>query len=345
MRKKKKERNVNTLFLMITVFLFVLLYIVGMVKFGNRGFAKLQVFLNLFNNNAALILIAIGETMVIITGGIDISVGTTLGWTCMIVAYSIEFKGMPVWQAFLLALVTGLVFGIVKGYCVAYLRIQPFIVTLAGQFFAAGAAAMIYQQMVSVTDELFVKLANWKWTFPFFGTTNKRGIVTYPSISGSALIALAAVVIFYLIMKYSKFGRNLYAVGGNETSAMLMGLNVRRTKFMAYVITSVLAAIGGIAFVLNTSGASLGQGEGREMNAITAAVLGGTLMTGGVGNVFGTLVGTMVIALIESLISFQGTLSSWWGKIVIASLMCVFIVLQSLLSAKSQKKKGDTSHV
>lgn len=139
-------------------------------------------------------------------------------------------------------------------------------------------------------------------------------------------------------VKYTKFGRSIYAVGGNEQSALMMGLNVRRVKLKAYVLDGFLCGVGSILFCLNTLGGFVEQAKGFEMDAIASSVIGGTLLTGGVGNVFGTLFGVLIKATIEAFITFQGTLSSWWTRITIAALLCFFIVLQSVLAMMKKKK-------
>ena len=144
-------------------------------------------------------------------------------------------------------------------------------------------------------------------------------------------------------MKYTAFGRSIYAVGGNEQSALLMGLNVKRTKLKVYVLNGFLAALAGFAFGLNSCGGFVEQARGFEMDAIASAVIGGTLLTGGVGNVVGSLFGVLIKGTIESLITFQGTLSSWWTKIAIAALLCFFIILQSLFASfKNRKIKSNS---
>ena len=146
------------------------------------------------------------------------------------------------------------------------------------------------------------------------------------------------LVLAFIMLKYTKFGRSIYAIGGNEQSALMMGLNVRRVKLKAYILDGFLCGVGSILFCLNTLGGFVEQAKGFEMDAIASSVIGGTLLTGGVGNVFGTLFGVLIKATIEAFITFQGTLSSWWTRITIAALLCFFIVLQSILAMVKKKK-------
>lgn len=337
MNKIKKIEG-NQFLLLITIVLFAVMYIVGLIIFKDKGFGKTQVFLNLFISNAGLIVIATSMTMVLITGGIDISVGSMVAMTCMLLAWGMENKGLGAAPAILLVLFVGLAFGLVQGFLVSYLKIQPFIVTLAGMFFARGMTAIISTEMISIKNEVFLKWAQAKIYLPFGGYTNKKGVLIYPYIYPSVVIALLVLVVIFLMLKFTKFGRSIYAIGGNEQSALLMGLNVKRTKLEVYVLDGFLAALGGILFCLNTCSGFVEQAKGFEMEAIASAVIGGTLLTGGVGNVIGSLFGVLIKGTIETFITFQGTLSSWWTKITIAALLAFFIILQSIFAKAKEMK-------
>lgn len=340
MIKKIRERlDGNSFLLLITIVLFIALYIVGVIIFNNKNFGKPQVFFNLFINNASLIVAAVGMTMVLITGGIDISIGSVIGMTCMMLAWMMEKQGMSPTLSIIIVLVVGAIFGLIQGFFVAYLKIQPFIVTLAGMFFARGMTAVISSDMISITNENFLKMANSKIYLPFLATVNKKGNLVYPYIYPSVVIAIVILVIAFIVLKFTPFGRSIYAVGGNEQSALLMGLNVRKTKLKVYVLNGFLAGLAGFVFALNSCGGFVEQARGFEMEAIASAVIGGTLLTGGVGNVIGSLFGVLIKGTIESIITFQGTLSSWWTKIVIAALLCFFIVLQSIFAKLKLKKQ------
>ncbi|MDD3138367.1 MAG: sugar ABC transporter permease YjfF [Lachnospiraceae bacterium] len=336
----KKKLNAHSFLLLVTIVLFFVMYGAGILIFNQQGFGRMQNFLNLFISNAGLIVIAGGMTVVMITGGIDISVGSVVAMTCMILAFMIEKKNMGAVTATLLVFGIGIVFGFVQGFLVAYLGIQPFIVTLAGMFFARGMTAIISQEMISIKDSIFLSWAQYKIYLPFGGYTNKRGMVIFPYVYPSVIIALLVLIILFIVLKYTKFGRSIYAVGGNEQSALLMGLNVRKIKLKAYILNGFLTGLGGFLFCLNTCSGFVEQAKGFEMEAIASAVIGGTLLTGGVGNVFGSLFGVLIKGTIESFITFQGTLSSWWTKITIAALLCFFIILQSVLASRTKKISG-----
>ena len=335
---EKKKINSNTFLLIITIVLFVVMYVAGMIIFSEQGFAKPQMFLNLFISNAGLIVIGCGMTLVMITGGIDISVGSVTALVCMVSAYVMENKGMSAWMAVFFSLIIGICFGLVQGYLVTYLEIQPFIVTLAGMFFGRGMTAMVSTEMISIKNELFLKWANYRINMPF-GSVNKKGRFIAAYIYPTVVIALIVVIIISVMLKYSKFGRKLYAIGGNQQSAVMMGLNVKRTKMQAYVLDGFLAGLGGFLFCLNSCAGFVEQAKGLEMDAISSAVIGGTLLSGGVGTVIGTLFGVLIKGTITSLITTQGTLSSWWVRITLSALLCFFIVLQSVLSMMKTKKQ------
>lgn len=335
--KAKRQLNSSLFLLYITIGLFALMYIAGMILFKNEGFAKPQMFLNLFISNAGLIVIGCGMTIIMITGGIDISVGSVTALVCMSAAYVMEEKGLNAWAAIGISLIIGILFGMIQGYLIAYLEIQPFIVTLAGLFFGRGLTAVISTEMISIKNELFLKWANYKIYLPF-GTVNKKGIFMPAYIYPTVIIALLVVIIITIMLKFTKFGRKLYAIGGNQQSALMMGLNVKKTKWQAYVLAGFLSGIGGFLFCLNSCAGFVEQAKGLEMDAISSAVIGGTLLSGGVGTTIGTLFGILIKGTISSLITTQGTLSSWWVRITLSALLCFFIVLQAILGSMKKKQ-------
>ena len=335
-KMQKRKMTGNGFLLLITIVLFFVMYIAGMVIFADKGFAKPQMFLNLFVSNAGLLVIACGLTIVMITGGIDISVGSVTALVCMVMADMMENKGAYV--AVLAALAIGIAFGVVQGFLVAYLDIQPFIVTLAGMFFGRGMTAIVSTEMISIKNEVFLKWANYRFYMPF-GSTNKKGKFIPAYIPPTVVVAIVVVILIAILLKYRKFGRKLYAIGGSQQSALMMGLDVRKTKFKAYVLDGFLAGLGGFLFCLNTCAGFVEQAKGLEMDAISAAVIGGTLLSGGVGTPIGTMFGVLIKGTISSLITVQGTLSSWWVRIVLSALLCFFIVLQSVLATMKKKNK------
>ena len=342
-RRTHRKMNNNSVLLMITIALFGVMYAAGCIAYSNKGFDHLQTFLNILINNSGLICVACGMTCVMLTGGIDISVGALIAMDCMFLAVGIEQWGYSAPVLMLMVLLIGVTFGLVQGLCVGYLDIQPFIVTMAGMFFARGMTAVICTQQVTIkSDEFFVMLANLKFYIPFeIGAyLNNKGKMMVPYFRLPVIIALCVLVAVFLILRYTKFGRSLYAVGGNQQSAALMGLDVKKTRAKAYVLSSFLCSIGGICYCLNTMAGTTTQAAGLEMDAISSAVIGGTLLTGGVGNVIGSFFGVLINGTISSLVKTNGKLISSWSNVVTAMLLCFFIVLQALFTkVKANAKK------
>ena len=340
--RKKSRIGSNTVMLMITIALFILLYGAGCLMYADKEFGRLQNFLNVMINNAGLIIVACGVTCVMLTGGIDISVGSVVAMTCMFMSVGLAEWGMSSGALIALILLIGVVFGAVQGFCIAYLEIQPFIVTMAGLFFARGMTAVISTQQVSVPFESwFGQLSQIKCEIPFgIGAyLNKKGVLVTPYVRITVVIALIVALVTFLMLRYTKFGRTLYAVGGNQQSAALMGLNVKKTRMLSHVLCSFYATLGGLCFCLNTMCGTPTQATGLEMDAISSAVIGGTLLTGGVGNVVGTLFGVLINGTISSLVKFNGKLVASWANIITAVLLCFFILLQAIFAKLKERQK------
>lgn len=299
----------------VTVGLFLVLYAVGIMTY--KGFMRPQVFFNLFIDNAALIIVTVGITFTLLIAGIDLSVGAVLALCCMILAYLLENTGVPVGAAVLLVLALGTAFGALQGYIITKFDLQPFIITLAGMFFCRGMTAVISQNTITISNPFYVGLAS-----------ERIGVFGLGFVSIGAVIAILTLVIAAVVLGYTKFGRTVFAIGGSESSASLMGLPVFRTKVTVYTISGFCAALGGVAYsLIMLTGYNL-HGLGMEMDAIASSVIGGTLLTGGVGLVIGALFGGVIQGLIQTLIIFDGSLDSWWIRIVIGGLLFLFIVLQ-----------------
>nr|WP_320130726.1 sugar ABC transporter permease YjfF [uncultured Sphaerochaeta sp.] len=336
----KKKLSGNNFLLFVTIFMFLVMYILGIIFYHEQGFGTMQTFFNMLIDNAGLIIAASGMTLVLITGGIDISIGSVVGLICMMLANFMQNKGMSASLSIIWVLLFGIGFGFIQGWLIAYLKLQPFIVTLAGMFFCRGLTAMISVEQIAITtNKAFLALAHKNISLFFGATVNKRGIKLYPFIHPSVVIALVALLAVWYLCKYTKFGRSLFAVGGNEQSALLMGINVRKIKLLAYMLNGFLASLAGVVFCLNTTSGFVEQARGFEMEAIASAVIGGTLLTGGVGTVIGTFFGVLIKASIETYIRCNGTLSSWWNKIVLSALLCFFIVLQSVFATLKERRK------
>ncbi|GII00174.1 galactofuranose ABC transporter, permease protein YjfF [Planobispora takensis] len=306
---------------MATGALLLAMFVVGGMRY--EAFASGQIVLNVFIDNAFLLVVAIGMTFVILTGGIDLSVGSVVALSTMISASLVTGQGWPPLLVIPLVLLIGAALGFAMGCIIHYFDIQPFIVTLAGMFLARGLCYTIGTDSIPITDETYTAIAQ-----------TRIDLSAEMFISPSVLIALAVVAVATYVLHYTRLGRNVYAVGGNEQSAMLMGLPVARTKIAVYTISGFCSALGGVLLSFYMlSGYGL-HAVGMELDAIAAVVIGGTLLTGGSGYVLGTVLGVLVLGLIQTIISFEGTLSSWWTKIFIGMLLFVFILLQRLITAR-----------
>jgi simple sugar transport system permease protein len=301
----------------VTFVLFVAMFGAGSARYDS--FFSGQVLLNLFIDNAYLIVLAVGMTFVIVSGGIDLSVGSVVALSGVVAAklLSAGWSALPV---LVLVLLIGLTLGLAQGLVIHFLELQPFVVTLAGMFLARGLCYVISVESIPIRDPLFTAIA--QGSIPLPGDT---------FISPSVVVAVVVVAVGAYVLHATRFGRTVYAIGGNQHSATLMGLRVGRTKVTVYAISGLCSAIGGLLFAFySLSGYSL-SAVGTELDAIAATVIGGTLLSGGVGLVVGSLLGVLVLGLIQTFISFEGTLSSWWTKIVIGLLLLVFVVLQRFL--------------
>ena len=333
---KIKSLSDTNLLLLITIVVFVLMYL-GAIIFEGEGFLRPQAFFNILNNNAALIILSCGLSVVMITGGIDISVGGVTALVCMACAVHLDYKGGNIFTSLLIALGIGLAFGIVQGLLVAYLDIQPFIITLAGMFFARGMSTVVHSEPFNVANKAFVKLKDTQITVPGMGSVNRRGIYVPAYVEIGVIVALLVVLIMFIILKWTKLGRSFYAVGGNAQSALMLGINVKRTRFLSHVICGLLAGIGGYVYFLHVGSGSPSHASGAEMNAIASSIIGGTMLTGGVGNIVGTLFGVLSLSTIQNIVSSAGLQESWWTGITIAAMLCIFLLIQSILMAKRHK--------
>ena len=334
----KKSSDTNLL-LTITIVVFFLMYI-GAVVFQGKGFLKPQTFFNILNANAALIITACGMSIVMICGGIDISVGGVVALVSMSCAVYLDFHGGSIPGAIVIALLIGLAFGLIQGLLVAYLDIQPFIVSLAGMFFARGMTTIVHTAPFNVENEAFVALKDTRINVPGFGSVNKLGNYVNAYVEIGVIVALLVVILFFAVLRWTKLGRSFYAVGGNSQSALMLGINVKRTRFLSHLICGVLAGIAGFVYFMHVGSGSASHATGMEMNAIASSIIGGTMLTGGVGNIIGTLFGVLSLATIQNIVSSAGLDQAWWTGITIAAMLCIFLVIQSVIMAKKKKLRS-----
>ena len=315
----------NYISIYATIALFLVLFISGSVLY--TGFFTWQVFSNLFIDNAFLIVIAIGEMLAMLTGGIDLSVGAMVAFVSMIAADLLK-KGVNPYLVITIVLLVGIVFGAVQGFLIERFNLHPWIVTLAGMFFARGASYLISIDTIAIDNPTFVAISSLQ--IPL-------GANNYINISVIVCIIIVAAAIY--LLQYTRFGRTVYAIGGSQSSALLMGLPVGRTKILVYTLSGFCSALGGLIFTIYTlSGYGL-HCNGTEMDAIAACVVGGILLTGGSGYAIGPMLGVLVTGIIQNLIMFNGTLNSWWTKVAVGGLLFLFIVLQRFIVVRGEKKK------
>ena len=326
----------TNLLLTITIVVFFLMYI-GAILFQGQGFLKPQTFFNILNTNGALIITSVGMSIVMICGGIDISVGGVVALVSMSCAVYLDFHNGSIAGAIGIAIMIGVLFGIVQGFLVAYLDIQPFIVSLAGMFFARGMTTIVHTAPFNVENETFVALKDTRVYVPGFGSINKNGTYVPAYVEIGVVVAIIIVILFFIVLRWTKLGRSFYAVGGNAQSALMLGINVRRTRFIAHLICSTLAGIAGFVYFLHVGSGSASHASGMEMNAIASSIIGGTMLTGGVGNIIGTFFGVLSLATIQNIVASAGLDKAWWTGITIAAMLCIFLVIQSVVMAKKKK--------
>ena len=307
---------------LVTLALLVAMFAAGSARY--EGFASGQVVLNVFIDNAFLLVVAVGMTFVILTGGIDLSVGGVVALTTVLSAWLLERQDWPAPAVILLALLLGTALGLGMGAVIHYFEIQPFIVTLAGLFLARGLANTISTRSTAINDPTFRTL----------------GLEAVPlpgdlQVTWSVVIALVAVAVAAYVLHQTRFGRTVYALGGSAPSATLMGLPVSRTRILVYGVSGFCSALGGLLLTLYTLSGNNLNAIGLELDAIAAVVIGGTLLVGGSGYVLGTVLGVLTLGLIQTIITFQGTLSSWWTRIFIGVLLLAFVLFQRVIAPRS----------
>ena len=310
---------------------------IGAIVFQGGGFLKPQTFFNILNANAALLIASLGMSIVMITGSIDISVGGVAALVSMCCAVYLDHMGGNVVVSLLIAVGIGLAFGLVQGYLVAYLDIQPFIVSLAGMFFARGMTTIVHTNPFNVENEAFVALKDTRVVVPGMGTVNRIGKYVDAYVEIGVIVAILIVALLFFVLRYTKLGRGFYAVGGNRQSALMLGINVKRTRFLAHLICGLLAGIGGYVYFLHVGSGAASHATGMEMNAIASSIIGGTLLTGGVGNIIGTFFGVMSLSTIQNIVSSAGLDQAWWTGITVAAMLCLFLVIQSVIMARKSR--------
>lgn len=319
--------------LLSTIVVFVLLYAAA-AWWLDRFFA-LRVFVNFFETNSFLGIIAVGMTFVILSGGIDLSVGSVMALSGVVAALLMNECGVSPPLAIVAALAAGTLLGALMGCLIHYFDLAPFIVTLGGLFFARGLVLLLCSGSLNISNRFYHAVTGWR--LPLGGGAG---------VPLTALLLLAAVGVGVVVSVWTTFGRNVYAIGGNEEAALLMGVPVGRTKVMVYALSGLCAALGGVVYTFYASGIGPRIGVGTELEAIAAVVVGGTLLSGGVGYVFGTLIGVLILGVIKTAIDFMpwASLGMRGGQegiqpVTIGLLLLFFILLQRLLARSGARRR------
>ena len=351
--RRREPLTDSHLLLLITIGIFVVMYVLAMLFLGG-GYLKPQMLFDILNDNAYLIIISCGLTIVMITGGIDISVGGVTALVAMVGVMILNgnlglYNGIisalglsDSWRivfALLTALLIGLAFGAVQGFLIAHLEIQPFIITLAGMFFARGMITIVSVDPQKAPANL-MEILQTNIEIPWLGSINKRGVLIPAKMEIGVVIALVILILIYLLLRKRKLGRSFYAVGGNRQSALMLGVNVRRTRFMAHLLCGLLSGIAGFVFMMHTGAGNATNATAAEMNAIASSIIGGTLLSGGVGSVIGTFFGVLTLSTIKSIVATSGLRDPWWQSITTGAMLCLFILLQSVVLMRRNKKRS-----
>lgn len=312
MRANLKSKHLP---LATTLLVFLVLYGVASVLY--EGFFSARVAVNLVGDNAFLGIAAVGMTFVILSGGIDLSVGAVVAFTSIMMATLVERRGWPPIVAIGLSVGLGSLYGASMGWLIQRFAMPAFLVTLGGMFFARGLAFAVSEESVGINHRLYREVFSEGWRL-------SEGL----QIPVTAMVVLVVAGMGIVLAHWTRFGRYVYAVGGNENSAVLMGLPVGRTKVLVYGLNGFCAALAGVVATFFMSSGNPAIGAGLELDVIAAVVIGGTLLSGGVGTVAGSLVGVMIYGTIQAMVLFDGRFNSWWVRIVMGVLLLLFILLQ-----------------
>ncbi|RKX90901.1 MAG: sugar ABC transporter permease YjfF [Spirochaetes bacterium] len=320
----RKIVSVNNIPILTTVSIFFLMYAISSIVFP--GFFSLYNFVNIFKANAYIGIIAVGMTFVIISGGIDLSVGSTVAFTSIFIAKMYEAQQVPTWISMLICLGIGIVLGFVIGCLITFFELPEFLVTLVAMFLMRGLAYMVHQGTISINKD------------PFITFMKKTGIhVGAGNLSLYVVIFFLVLIFGILLARYTKFGRNVYAIGGNETSAILMGLPVKRTKVLVYTISGLLSALGGIVFTIHLASGKPHNAVGLELSVIASVVIGGTLLSGGSGRIIGSFFGVLIYGLVFKLPAYISSFREWWAQILVGILVLIFILIQTVVTNRTTK--------
>ena len=321
---KNFKVTVNNIPILTTILIFLVMYTAASIIFP--GFFSLYNFVNIFKATAYIGIIAVGMTFVIISGGIDLSVGSVVAFTSIFIAKMTSVYMMPSWISMLICLAIGLIMGFVVGCLITYFELPPFLVTLVMMFLMRGLAYMVHSGTLSIQQD------------PFIGFMKKTGIkIGAGNLSLYVLIFFIVLLIGVVLSKYTKFGRTVYAIGGNEKSAIMMGLPVKSSKVLINTMSGFLSALGGIVFTIHLASGKPHNALGLELDVIASVVIGGTLLTGGSGYVIGSFFGVLIYGLVFKLPSYISSFREWWAQILVGLLVLGFILIQTYITSNSAK--------
>jgi ribose/xylose/arabinose/galactoside ABC-type transport system permease subunit len=306
---------------------------IGMILYGEIAYGRIlqyNTLSNLLINNAHLVILAVGMTFVILLGGIDLSVGAVIAFAS-VAGVMLVNAGWNPWLAMVLMVAMGAGFGAVSGVLIQYFHVQPFIATLATMFLARGLASMLSTVPERLPADSAVRLVDYD--FKLIDGPRVNDLIVTPGVLIAVLIVLAAV----FVLHRTRLGRTVYAIGGSEQSASLMGLPVARTKVAAYVICGSLAGLAAVVYTSRLGAAQNITGIGWELDAIAATVIGGTLLTGGAGFVLGSVVGALVLGLMTVLITRDGGIPPEATTIITGGILLVFVLLQRAVVGRKRE--------
>ncbi|MCL2035065.1 MAG: sugar ABC transporter permease YjfF [Oscillospiraceae bacterium] len=337
-------KNVKIIPSITTLILFVVAYIIGGILYGDMGFLTFRTFFSLFTDNTHLLISAVGMTLVIISGGIDLSVGSVAALSTMIIAAgnAVDYGpamagwGWPMPLCVLFALFAGTLLGFLMGVLIQVFNVAPFIATLAGMFFARGLCFIISIDSIPIRDAWFNGLGEWR--IQLNDVLNVNNPNAKVNITIGVFIFLAILIVSVILMHATKLGRNIYAIGGNEQSARLMGLPVKSTRIFIYTFNGFCSSLAGIAFALHMFSGFGRHLIGMELEVIASVVIGGALLSGGIGYPLGSMFGVMTQGVIRKFVTF-GNLMSGYARITVGVLLFLFIVMQRIVIMIADKNK------
>ena len=313
----------------------VIIYVVFSI-FGNN-FLSVDMLKNILESSYYIGFMAFGVTFVIITGGIDLSIGTVMMCSALLGAYAFN-SGWPLWVALLLTVAVGVVFGMANGLLIAKLKLPPFIATLGSMMMAQGFGSIITNVQSQTWPTATAEIGGW-FKKVFIRNNFTIGGTQLSGIPVGALWLFGVFVIALLLLHNTKLGRYTFAIGSNEEATRLSGINTDKWKMLAYTLCGAFAGMAGIFYAAAYTTITPGTGNGQELNAIAGVVIGGTSMSGGSGSMVGTLIGVFIMSVLKNGLSACGLQAPWQTFFTGAVVICaVLLDIQRNKAANRVKK-------